>query len=71
MPFPIGRYPCCSQRAHRFEVLPNYQEGCRYKVEYLQVVHIYLRSSLIVCRVLSNEIKEFGHENITLRIKKQ
>ncbi|XP_076242710.1 uncharacterized protein LOC143184398 [Calliopsis andreniformis] len=31
MPFPIGRYPCCSQRAHRFEVLTNSQEGCRYK----------------------------------------
>ncbi|XP_076624868.1 uncharacterized protein LOC143343648 [Colletes latitarsis] len=29
-PFPLGRYPCCSQRAYRFEVLPN-REGCRYK----------------------------------------
>ncbi|XP_076661028.1 uncharacterized protein LOC143364685 isoform X5 [Halictus rubicundus] len=25
-----GRYPCCSQRAYRFEVLPN-REGCRYR----------------------------------------
>lgn len=30
MPFPLGRYPCCSQRAYRFEVLPN-QRGCKYK----------------------------------------
>ncbi|XP_031847074.2 uncharacterized protein LOC116433287 isoform X2 [Nomia melanderi] len=30
MPFPLGRYPCCSQRAYRFEVLPN-REGCRYR----------------------------------------
>ena len=30
MPFPLGRYPCCSQRAYRFEVLPNY-EGCTYR----------------------------------------
>ncbi|XP_020297886.1 uncharacterized protein KIAA1841 homolog isoform X2 [Pseudomyrmex gracilis] len=29
-PFPLGRYPCCSQRAYRFEVLSN-QSGCRYK----------------------------------------
>ncbi|EFN82006.1 Uncharacterized protein KIAA1841-like protein [Harpegnathos saltator] len=29
-PFPLGRYPCCSQRAYRFEALPN-QGGCRYK----------------------------------------
>lgn len=29
-PFPLGRYPCCSQRAYRFEVLPS-QGGCRYK----------------------------------------
>lgn len=28
--FPIGRYPCCSQRAYRFEVLIN-REGCRHK----------------------------------------
>ncbi|XP_078039448.1 SANT and BTB domain regulator of class switch recombination isoform X3 [Augochlora pura] len=25
-----GRYPCCSQRAYRFEVLSN-REGCRYR----------------------------------------
>ncbi|XP_076181351.1 uncharacterized protein LOC143153741 isoform X2 [Ptiloglossa arizonensis] len=30
MPFPLGRYPCCSQRAYRFEVLSNH-EGCKYK----------------------------------------
>ncbi|XP_011871344.1 PREDICTED: uncharacterized protein KIAA1841 homolog [Vollenhovia emeryi] len=30
MPFPLGRYPCCSQSAYRFEALPN-QGGCRYK----------------------------------------
>ncbi|KAG7197968.1 hypothetical protein KM043_016201 [Ampulex compressa] len=29
-PFPLGRYPCCSQRAYRFEVLSN-QDGCKYK----------------------------------------
>ncbi|XP_066589997.1 SANT and BTB domain regulator of class switch recombination [Prorops nasuta] len=29
-PFPLGRYPCCSQRAYRFEVLLN-RDGCRYK----------------------------------------
>ncbi|XP_012266764.2 SANT and BTB domain regulator of class switch recombination [Athalia rosae] len=29
-PFPLGRYPCCSQRAYRFETLPS-QEGCRFK----------------------------------------
>ncbi|XP_076767136.1 SANT and BTB domain regulator of class switch recombination [Xylocopa sonorina] len=30
MPFPLGRYPCCSQRAYKFEVLANH-EGCRYR----------------------------------------
>lgn len=30
VPFPLGRYPCCSQSAYRFEALPN-QSGCRYK----------------------------------------
>ncbi|XP_061940645.1 SANT and BTB domain regulator of class switch recombination isoform X2 [Apis cerana] len=30
IPFPLGRYPCCSQRAYKFEVLPNH-EGCRYR----------------------------------------
>ncbi|XP_035734208.1 uncharacterized protein KIAA1841 homolog [Vespa mandarinia] len=30
MSFPLGRYPCCSQRAYKFEVLPN-QQGCKYK----------------------------------------
>ncbi|CAL7945159.1 unnamed protein product [Xylocopa violacea] len=30
MPFPLGRYPCCSQRAYKFEVLTNH-EGCRYR----------------------------------------
>ncbi|KAL0119727.1 hypothetical protein PUN28_007875 [Cardiocondyla obscurior] len=30
MPFPLGRYPCCSQSAYKFEPLPN-QGGCRYK----------------------------------------
>lgn len=30
MPFPLGRYPCCSQSAYRFEALSN-QGGCRYK----------------------------------------
>lgn len=34
MSFPLGRYPCCSQRAYRFEVLPN-QQGCKYKVHNL------------------------------------
>ncbi|XP_050458907.1 SANT and BTB domain regulator of class switch recombination isoform X2 [Cataglyphis hispanica] len=29
-PIPLGRYPCCSQRAYRFEVLSS-QGGCRYK----------------------------------------
>ncbi|XP_011344185.2 uncharacterized protein KIAA1841 homolog isoform X3 [Ooceraea biroi] len=29
-PFPLGRYPCCSQRAYRFEALSS-QGGCRYK----------------------------------------
>ncbi|XP_043267741.1 uncharacterized protein KIAA1841 homolog isoform X2 [Venturia canescens] len=29
-PFPLGRYPCCSQRAYRFETLPN-KQGCRFK----------------------------------------
>ncbi|XP_034952157.1 uncharacterized protein KIAA1841 homolog [Chelonus insularis] len=28
--YPLGRYPCCSQRAYRFESLPN-NEGCRFK----------------------------------------
>uniref|UniRef100_A0A0C9PT50 K1841_0 protein n=1 Tax=Fopius arisanus TaxID=64838 RepID=A0A0C9PT50_9HYME len=28
--FPLGRYPCCSQRAYRFEALPNW-DGCRFK----------------------------------------
>ncbi|KYQ59441.1 hypothetical protein ALC60_01426 [Trachymyrmex zeteki] len=31
MPFPLGRYPCCSQSAYRFEALSNHQSGCRYK----------------------------------------
>ncbi|OAD58198.1 hypothetical protein WN48_11361, partial [Eufriesea mexicana] len=30
IPFPLGRYPCCSQRAYKFEVLPNH-EGCKYR----------------------------------------
>ncbi|KAL6256822.1 hypothetical protein P5V15_011761 [Pogonomyrmex californicus] len=30
MPFPLGRYPCCSQSAYRFEALSNHG-GCRYK----------------------------------------
>ncbi|XP_012239197.1 uncharacterized protein KIAA1841 isoform X2 [Bombus impatiens] len=30
IPFPLGRYPCCSQRAYKFGVLPNH-EGCRYR----------------------------------------
>ncbi|XP_012153802.2 uncharacterized protein LOC100881591 isoform X2 [Megachile rotundata] len=30
IPFPLGRYPCCSQRAYKFEVLPSY-EGCTYR----------------------------------------
>lgn len=30
-PFPLGRYPCCSQRAYKFEALSS-QGGCRYKV---------------------------------------
>ncbi|XP_043481517.1 uncharacterized protein LOC122510730 isoform X2 [Leptopilina heterotoma] len=29
-PFPLGRYPCCSQRAYRFEALPN-KEGCKFR----------------------------------------
>ncbi|XP_012535145.1 uncharacterized protein KIAA1841 homolog [Monomorium pharaonis] len=29
-PFPLGRYPCCSQSAYRFEVLSN-PSGCKYK----------------------------------------
>jgi len=33
MPFPLGRYPCCSQSAYRFEALSN-QSGCRYKVSH-------------------------------------
>ncbi|XP_063971825.1 SANT and BTB domain regulator of class switch recombination isoform X2 [Diachasmimorpha longicaudata] len=28
--FPLGRYPCCSQRAYRFEALPN-RDGCRFR----------------------------------------
>ncbi|XP_015597107.1 uncharacterized protein KIAA1841 homolog isoform X2 [Cephus cinctus] len=35
-PFPLGRYPCCSQRAYRFETLPN-KEGCRFR-EHVPVV---------------------------------
>ncbi|KAK0095184.1 hypothetical protein PV326_009031 [Microctonus aethiopoides] len=35
-PFPLGRYPCCSQRAYRFEALPN-REGCRFK-EHIPVI---------------------------------
>ncbi|XP_069683733.1 SANT and BTB domain regulator of class switch recombination [Periplaneta americana] len=30
MTFPIGRYPCCGERAYRFEVLNN-QSGCQFK----------------------------------------
>lgn len=30
MPFPLGRYPCCSQSAYKFEALSN-PSGCRYK----------------------------------------
>lgn len=52
MPFPLGRYPCCSQRAYRFEVLPNY-EGCTYRVcickynyiFYLEIIFIYISFS--------------------------
>ncbi|PSN50899.1 hypothetical protein C0J52_05356 [Blattella germanica] len=30
MTFPIGRFPCCGDRAYRFEVL-NSQSGCQFK----------------------------------------
>ncbi|XP_054281403.1 SANT and BTB domain regulator of class switch recombination-like [Macrosteles quadrilineatus] len=30
MSFPIGRYPCCGERAYRFEVLQN-TNGCTYR----------------------------------------
>ncbi|XP_026671765.1 uncharacterized protein KIAA1841 homolog isoform X2 [Ceratina calcarata] len=30
-PFPLGRYPCCSQRAYKFQVLLPNREGCRYR----------------------------------------
>ncbi|XP_008560289.1 SANT and BTB domain regulator of class switch recombination [Microplitis demolitor] len=37
-PYPLGRYPCCSQRAYRFEALPN-REGCRFK-EHIPTVSV-------------------------------
>lgn len=33
-PFPLGRYPCCSQRAFRYEALTN-REGCSFRVSEL------------------------------------
>lgn len=38
-PFPLGRYPCCSQRAYRFEALSS-QGGCRYKVG-IKILYIF------------------------------
>ncbi|KAL7297995.1 hypothetical protein TKK_0009005 [Trichogramma kaykai] len=29
-PFPLGRYPCCSQRAYRFQALAN-RDGCKFR----------------------------------------
>ncbi|KAF7272113.1 hypothetical protein GWI33_015078 [Rhynchophorus ferrugineus] len=29
-PLPIGRYPCCGERAYRFQLLENYS-GCQFK----------------------------------------
>ncbi|KAJ8683394.1 hypothetical protein QAD02_019186 [Eretmocerus hayati] len=29
-PFPLGRFPCCSQRAYRFQALIN-RDGCRFR----------------------------------------
>ena len=39
-PFPLGRYPCCSQRAYRFEAFPN-KEGCRFKVNLVNFIKKY------------------------------
>ncbi|KAH0567544.1 uncharacterized protein KIAA1841 [Cotesia glomerata] len=38
IPYPLGRYPCCSQRAYRFEAIPN-REGCRFK-EHIPTVSV-------------------------------
>lgn len=32
-PFPLGRYPCCSQRAYRFQAITN-RDGCRFRVSF-------------------------------------
>lgn len=39
-PYPLGRYPCCSQRAYRFEAIPN-REGCRFKVVINKILIFY------------------------------
>ncbi|XP_019874346.2 SANT and BTB domain regulator of class switch recombination isoform X2 [Aethina tumida] len=29
-PLPVGRYPCCGERAYRFDLLPNFS-GCQFR----------------------------------------
>ncbi|XP_058791079.1 SANT and BTB domain regulator of class switch recombination isoform X2 [Phymastichus coffea] len=36
-PFPLGRYPCCSQRAYRFQAITN-RDGCRFKEHVPEIV---------------------------------
>ncbi|XP_049842764.1 SANT and BTB domain regulator of class switch recombination [Schistocerca gregaria] len=37
--YPVGRYPCCGERAYRFEVLPH-QSGCQFKNHTLELESI-------------------------------
>ena len=45
-PFPLGRYPCCSQRAYRFQSITN-RDGCRFRVKFL--FHVFHRLHLLYC----------------------
>ncbi|XP_012270182.1 uncharacterized protein KIAA1841 [Orussus abietinus] len=53
-PFPLGRYPCCSQRAYKFEALPN-REGCRFK-EHVSVISTDKESGILNIFALHREI---------------
>ncbi|XP_008216899.1 uncharacterized protein KIAA1841 homolog [Nasonia vitripennis] len=36
-PFPLGRYPCCSQRAYRFQAITN-RDGCRFREHVPEII---------------------------------
>lgn len=55
-PFPLGRYPCCSQRAYRFEALPN-KEGCKFRVRF----HLIRKKIINFQNIKKTRIKKKSH----------